>query len=121
MNSENEKLREALADLVCLAKDCIENITDDEYAVIVRAEDALTQQVEPVPAQDDRVAVYRDAELYGIGFMVDGVRVHPSRVTVQYSATRPRRQSRIRWNKKPSGSALRRSCLKTAQVSSILQ
>lgn len=44
---------------------------------------------EPAPAQDERDAVYRDAELYGIGFMVDGVRVHPSRVTVQYSATRP--------------------------------
>lgn len=41
------------------------------------------------PAQDERDAVSRDAELYGIGFMVDGVRVHPSRVTVQYSATRP--------------------------------
>lgn len=106
MNSENEKLREAFEEwftatytahkLSPRQTNC--GIITDGYAdsrvdlcwrgwVASRA--ALSQQAEPAQAQDERDAVYRDAELYGIGFMVDGVRVHPSRVTVQYSATRP--------------------------------
>ena len=105
MNSENEKLRVLLKRLYPSV-----SISDQ-----VRIDEALSQQAEPVTAQDEREAVSRDAELYGIGFMVDGVRVHPSRVTVQYSATRPRRPSSSRWSNKPSGSAFMTNCQNAAK------
>ncbi|WP_312911025.1 hypothetical protein [Stutzerimonas nitrititolerans] len=94
---ENEKLRGLLGKCVIRFRDYLNDDFDEEDVSAIEglmhaASVALSQQaepVEPVPAQDEREAVSRDAELYGIGFMVDGVCVHPSRVTVQYSAARP--------------------------------
>lgn len=54
------------------------------------------QSVEPAPAQDERETVSHDAELYGIGFMVDGVRVSPDRVTIQYGRSAQTEQQPIR-------------------------
>ena len=57
---------------------------------------AAANETEPAPAQDERETVSHDAELYGIGFMVDGVRVSPDRVTIQYGRSAQTAQQPIR-------------------------
>ena len=110
--AENEKLREVLSRIANLPM--YQCSTENDYrlsAAKAMAVAALSQQpeptdtftavdmataaaqgfrdgqaaVEPAPAQDERETVSHDAELYGIGFMVDGVRVSPDRVTIQYA------------------------------------
>lgn len=58
--SEHEKLCEALRNVVKLARDCIENITDEEYAVIEAAEAVLSQQNEPAPALGEKDELIRE-------------------------------------------------------------
>lgn len=92
MNSENEKLRALLQQALDMLEEQALHIEAEmqpaSKKLLNQIRAALSQQAEPAQAQDERDAVYRDAELYGIGFMVDGVRVHPRRVTVQCSAAR---------------------------------
>jgi hypothetical protein len=74
--------------------------------------------VDPAAAQDERETVSHDAELYGIGFMVDGVRVSPDRVTIQYGRPAQTEQKPEQMNISPllnAGAALSNIAFNLAQ------
>ncbi|EWC39609.1 hypothetical protein [Stutzerimonas stutzeri] len=79
--AENERLRGLLRE--CLGSAVLPSFTEE------RVNAALSQQAEPAPAQDEREAFERDVNLFGVGFLVDGIRVSPDRVVMQYSTGRP--------------------------------
>jgi hypothetical protein len=63
-----------------------QDFTRDELVELVEQLSAQVLAAAPPPPDDEKAKADRDLLLYGESFMVDGQRIDPSRVTIQYGA-----------------------------------